>query len=156
MAQAVPYIMLAATAYSIKTGLDAASQQEQAAADAERIGRENAAIIEAETREEKKRMLQQQEQESGSARSKALAAGVLVTGSAETYLSDLDTAQQDAVDWLVKSGKNRERIAINTGQYTAAQGRAGASTTRAGVAANLASSTANIYTAGKNANWFDT
>ena len=156
MAQAAPIIMIAATAYSVKTGMDAASAQEAAAAEAERIGRENAAIIEEETREEMKRTSEAQRQERGRAGAIAAASGMAVTeeGSVGTFLDNVDEAHTEALAWLQKSGANRARIAELGGNYTAMQGRAGASSTRAGVVSNVANSASNIYTAGTDAGWW--
>ena len=63
MSHVAPILMIAGTAYQIHSGIQAKDAQKAAAAEAERIGRENAAIIEAETREEIKRTKDSQKDE---------------------------------------------------------------------------------------------
>jgi len=154
MATATPIIMAAATAYSVYSGFQAANAQEQAAAQAERIGRDNATVIEAETREEKRRLVKQQAQTEGTAKARVAASGQVGAGTTDAYLSDLSKANVEAVDWLMKSGKNRARIAISEGKYTAASGKAGAQGTRAAAVGNFAAGAAGTYEAGINAGWW--
>jgi len=132
MAQFAPIIMVAGTAYSIYSGMEAAETQKQAASEAERIGRENAANIEAETREEARRLALAQERELGKARAVAGASGLVSTsGTINTFIEDLQEGQAESLAWLNQSGANRARIAKLTGGYTGAIGRAGAETTLA-------------------------
>lgn len=158
MGPAVPYIALAftvgGTVYSVAEQRKAARQQEGAAAEAEKIGRQNAAVIESETRESAKRQKLADDQTSGKARALAAASGVESTGSVGTFLSDLDTAQTESLNWLVKSGENRARIAQLTGEYTAAQGRAGASGTRAGAVSSTISGANSAFNIGDSQNWW--
>lgn len=159
MGAAVPIVAAAftvgGTIYSVSQQRKEARQQERAAAEAEKIGRENAAIIEAETREEVKRAKLQDAATSGKARALAGASGLKTEGSISTFLSDLDTAQKDSLSWLAKSGESRSRIAELTGQYTASQGRAGATGTRAQAAGTLAGGVGSVYNIGNTQNWWN-
>jgi len=145
----------ASTVYSVSEQRKSAGQQERAAADAERIGRENAAVIESETREEIRRAKLENAQTKGKAAAIAAASGVKSTGTVGTFLTDLDSAQKDSLDWLAKSGANRSRIAELTGQYTAAQGRAGATSTRANAVGTAIQGASSVYNTGSTQSWWN-
>jgi hypothetical protein len=159
MGAAAPVIAAVAgvvgTAYSVYSGIEAAERQEEAADEAMRIGRENAANIEAETAEQARRLKAQQEQEGAKARAVAASSGLVSsTGTLNTFLEDLDKGHAESLAWLERSGANRSRIAELSGGYTAQTGYAQASSTRASTAGNAATGASNIYKSGQLANWW--
>ncbi len=158
MAPAVPYIALAftvgGTAYSVSSQRKAAQRQEAAAQQSEQIGRENAATIEGETREQVRRQKLKDASDAGSAKAKAAASGLENTGTISTFLSDMTTAQKESLDWLSKSGEQRARIAQLSGEYTAGQGRAAATGTRASSVNTAVSGFGSAYNIGDSQNWW--
>jgi hypothetical protein len=106
---------------SIKQGMDAKKDAKAAAAEQERIARENAAFKEAETVEQARRM--QEEEDSAAAKRRAMAAS---TGIATDQASSLDIfmgAQEDKfskeLDWLRKSGASQADIINKQGSLAA-------------------------------------
>ncbi len=153
MAPAMPFIAAASLAFGIYSSVQASKQQKAAADEAERIGRENAANIEAETQESARRTKKAQDQELATAQARAASSGLEVGGTLSTFLSNLEEGQAESLAWLEKSGANRARLAELSGGYTAATGRAGASATLAAGVSQAGSDAQSLYSAGKGQWW---
>ncbi|RKX23508.1 MAG: hypothetical protein DRP45_10410 [Candidatus Zixiibacteriota bacterium] len=155
-AEAMMVVSALGTAYSIKSSMDAAKSQDRAAAEAERMGRENAANIEAETQRSKTVLREEQMSKEGEARAKAAASGATVTGSLGESLDYMGKQHRDEIAWLGKSGTSRANLAKLEGGYQGMIGRNQASSTRAGAIGSAISGAGTTYGYGKEAGWFGT
>ena len=142
------------TAYAVSSQMRAADAQERAAAEAERLARENAAAIEAETREEARRLALQQKQLEGTSRARAAASGITSSGSFGDYMSFLEQENQRQLEWLNESGQRRADIARRGGYLDAASARTGAHASRAQAWGSIFSGAKDIYGYGRNAGWW--
>jgi hypothetical protein len=113
-----------------KAGEQAKRDAEMAAAEQERLGRENAALIEAETME-KKRIADQEASEAMAAqRAKAAASGVATDteSSFDVFMGSEKDKFDRNIDWLLKSGKSQADLAVSAARsganITRSQGRA--------------------------------
>ena len=155
MAGVAAIATIAGTAYSVKSSMDAARAQDRAASEAERLGRENAAMIEAETAEQARRVREEQLQTQSLAQARASASGAK-GGSIDIYTDEMVTEQKRQLDWLKQSGESKARLAIMGGQHTAGVGRAQASATRAGAVSTVISGAGTFASQGAKANWWNT
>ena len=144
-------VMIGLSILSFAQGMSAASKQKSAAAEAERMGREKAARIEAETAEQKRREKLMQEQVEGGATARAAASGVQLTGSTAQALTSLYEEHKRQLDFLDLSGRMRAREAVSEGRAAGAAGRAQAKQTQFNA---FASAVGGIYGAGRNQGWW--
>ena len=136
-------ISAASTAYGMY-------QQYKAADEAKDIADKNAKMAKMETEEQARRLEKQQEQQSARARAAAAASGVEMTGTVSEYLLELESEQQEQLDWLRKAGYSRARILKEQGDFAAQQAYQGMWSS----AANLFSQAPGIYKAGQTAKWW--
>ena len=155
MAGVAAVATIAGTAYGVKSSLDAARAQDRAAAEAERLGRENAAMIEAETAEQARRVREEQLKTQSLTQARAAASGAK-GGSIDIYTEEMVTEQKRQLDWLKQSGESKARLAVMGAQYTAGVGRAQASATRAGAVSTFVSGVGTFASQGEKANWWNT
>jgi len=148
-------ISAAGTAYSIYSGMEAKDAADRQAAEQERLARENAAAIEAETAENARRLSMQQAEREGMAMAKAAASGVKTSGSTGDYLSDMSTEHKRELDWLKKSGASQAGIAKQSG-YTQAQGtrNAGQQALNQGIAGGIKTAGSTMGWGIENKGWF--
>ena len=115
---------------SIRQGKQAEKDARAAAADTERMARENAAMIEAEAMEEKRRASQENDERAAMARAKAAASGTSTEAgtSMDLFMGAQEEKFSKEMDWLMQSSKSRQKQAIQQGKYQAKslrnQGRA--------------------------------
>ena len=155
MAGVAAVATIAGTAYSVKSSMDAEHAQKRAASEAERLGRENAAMIEAETAEQARRVREEQLQTQSLAQARAAASGAK-GGSIDIYAEEMITEQKRQLDWLKQSGESRARLAIMSGQQAGQAGRAQASATKAGAVGTFISGAGTFASQGAKANWWNT
>ena len=117
--------------------LVSAGKQMEAASDAKRAARANAAAIEAETAEEARRLKLEQDRTEASSRAAAAASG---SGgvSQDLYQDFLGDEHAKELAWLKKSGASQANI-------TRIQGNAAASTARANAFGTLAGGATSLY-----------
>lgn len=117
-------------AMAIKGGMDAKSDAKRAAANQERMGRENAVMIEAEGKEQQRRAQIAQDKVAGEQRARANASGTTGAGSGSqaTFIADEEDKFQTEIDWLKKSTASQSRLsktgASNAASVTRSQGDA--------------------------------
>ena len=107
-------------------------QQYQAAQDARDAERENARLIEAENVEQARRMESENEARESSARARAAASGVNLTGTTGEYLSEMERENTRQENWLKRSGASRADSARRRGDAAYSSGLADAIGTAAG------------------------
>lgn len=144
---------VAATAYGIHSSMEAAKAQDRAADEAERMGRENAARIEEEGREEKRR--QEKAFAAKEAKSRAFAGASGTTGgSMSTVQEEMAREHGRQTAWLARSTASKAQAAREGAAYEGMTGRARADATRAAGIGKGLSGVSNIYSAGLKANWW--
>ena len=124
-------IAIIGAASSIIGGRAARKDAKRQAAETERLGRENAANIEAETMEQKRRAEEEASEQMAMNRARAAASGVeSEEGSFDIFLGAEQDKFKSEIDWLVKSGMNQSRYAVSQAQSQAnairSQGKAAA------------------------------
>jgi len=110
---------------------DAAAQQEAAAEQSRRIGEQNAAAQEAETRESVRRESLAAKEQQSLRKARAAASGGTLGGSTGVYLNEQAGREKGYVDWLKRSGGSQAAIEREKGNYAAMEGQAAAKGTRA-------------------------
>lgn len=153
MAGAAAVASILGTVMGYEASREAASDTEAAAREAERIGRENAAAIEAETQETIRRTELEQSATEARARTVAAASGT-VGGSLETVIGTMESEHERQLGWIQTSGESRERIAISAGTYAGMTGMAQASAIQAQGVASLFAGVGTTFTAGSRAGWW--
>lgn len=144
-------VLIGLSILSFAQGVSAARSQKKAAAEAERMGREKAARIEAETEEQKRREQLMQEQTEGAAKTRAAASGIQLTGSTAKALTALYEEHKRQLDFLDLSGRMRAREAIAEGRAARQYGETQAAQTMFSSFSNLAT---GIYGTGKDYGWW--
>lgn len=125
-----------------------------AAAEAERIGQQNAAAIESETQERLRITKLEQSAKAGTARARAAASGT-VSGSLISGITTLTTEQSRQLEWMKVSGASQARSARTTGAYAASTARSKASTARAsGISEALSGGIASYKLGKKHTDWW--
>lgn len=115
---AMAVVSLLATGYSMY-------QQYEAQMAAEEIGRRNAEIAEARTREEIKRTEENNAKQLEAARATIAASGFQLDGSLSSYLVELERIGDENVDWIGQEGRWAVEAAKAGGAYSAMQAEAG-------------------------------
>jgi len=151
--------MTAASIFNVIFGIYQTSQEaaryDAAAAEAERIGRQNAAAVEAETQERLRVTQLEQASTEASAKARAAASGV-VGGSLESSIETMSTEHGRQLEWMKVSGASYARSAITGGQYTGATARAQASATRArGISEGIKGGVSTYQFGKKHTDWWD-
>lgn len=108
MAAVAPIISLGFTAVGAAMRFSAARKQDDAAHEVRQLAEMNAAVEEAEAREEERRMVFQAEKQRDRATALAAASGVTGEGSPGLMLEEMDTVLAEEVDWLRHSSKMRQ------------------------------------------------
>jgi hypothetical protein len=133
--------------------MEAADAQREQAAAAEELGRQEAAMIEDESREEVRRAREEAADIESESRARAGASGVS-SGGLYAGIDDMAEEHDRQIAWMEKAGESRARLAIQGGQNAAAIGRANAEASLAGgIGAGLAGA-ADTYSLGSQANWW--
>jgi len=132
-----------------------AARYDAAAAEAERIGRQNAAAIEAETQERLRVTELEQASTEATAKARAAASGV-VGGSLEDSITTMKTEHGRQLEWMKVSGASYARSAITGGQYAGATARAQVSATRArGISEGISGGISAYQFGKKHTDWWD-
>lgn len=142
------------TGLSLVQGMSAAKKQEAAAEESRRLAQKNAANIEAETMEQKRREADAQKDVEAQTRARIAASGVTGAGSPKDYLDTMEAEHAKELDWLRKSGASRASIAKSEGNIAYRQGMASASSTMAGTFSNVISGAGTTYGYGTKAGWW--
>lgn len=151
MAIAAPAIMIASAAVGAVTQLAAAERFEESGDEARNLAEMNAAIEEAESREEERRLRFQSEKDMAQARARAAASGITMAGTPGLYMQEMEEVLGREVDWLRKSSETRQEQIRRTGGYQRDIARARASGARAGA---LQSVLGGAYGVGQAYNWW--
>jgi len=138
MATALPYMMMATSAYGVYSS-------EQAADDQEDIARENAERQRLESTEAVRRLTLRQEQSESQAKAMAAASGVSMSGSITDYLDIMQKTNKEEADWLKRSGISAASIMQREGELQADMTR------RSG----RAKGASTFLAAGDKAGWFN-
>lgn len=146
-------IGLFGSAVSFITQMSAAGDQKAIAAQQEELAIKNAANIEAEGREEARRLGLEQEQAEGLTRAKIAASGATAEGSTGSYMDNMAKEHEKEMDWLKKSTASQADIAKSSGSITAQTTLAKASATEMGAVTSVFGDVSSI---GKSAGWFAT
>lgn len=117
MAAAAPAIMIASAAVGAVAHLSAAERFDESGEEARALAERNAALIEAESREEGRRLRFQAEKEQSLARARAAASGITMAGSPGLHLAEMEQVLGDELDWLRRSSESRQDIMRRTGGY---------------------------------------
>ena len=136
MAQAMPYLLLATTAYGVYS-------QVQAGKDAADLAKYNSNQIKAETAEKVRRQEAEDLRREAAANAIAHGRGVRVSGSVSKYLDEMQRENDANIDWLKRSGASQAYVARKEGSTAKKQAYAGAVQT-------LATGAMGVYTAGAN------
>lgn len=124
MGPIAPVISVIAGIYGIYSGMKQEDQAKKAAAQQEELARKNAANIEAEAMEEKRRTQEVADREQAKNRAKAAASGVAGGGSMDIFMGAEEDRWQRQMDWTLKSGQSRAGIARQGGYMDASATRA--------------------------------
>lgn len=141
MAVAVPYVMIAAAAYS-------AYSQYEAGNEAKELSRYNAEMERKETEETIRRQKLEDRKQEARARASAHAGGTTVSGTVSGYLNRMQETNLDNVSWMRRSGANRASLILKEGSMQRSQARRGAFGTVLG-------SAGGIYSSGQDADWWN-
>ena len=129
-APVLPFLSLGLTVVGAIGQFGAAQGQEDAAHESRRMAEMNAAIEEAEAREEERRMVFQAEKEKSRAVALAASSGVTLQGSPGLHIQEMDEVLRDEVDWLRHSSKMRQAQISAQGRYQQMAGLYKAKATR--------------------------
>ncbi len=139
--------------YAVYSGMEAADAQREQAAAAEALGRQEAAMIEDESREEVRRAKDAASDIEADARARAGASGVSAGGLYEG-IDDMAEEHDRQIAWMEKAGASKARLAIQGGTNAGAIGRANAEVSQAGGVSAGLTGAGNVYTIGNQANWW--
>ncbi len=162
MAAAIPIVVSMVGAYmSYQSQQDAASAQEKIsrenARQQEMAAEMNARRTTRETEEESRRMKDQQRKQESTARAKAAASGVQMSGSISSYLEGMMSENVKQREWLEKSGKSKAEEYLWSGQSSAditrMEGSMRADASRMKGYGALVSGVGSAYTAGVGTYW---
>jgi hypothetical protein len=143
------------TIFGIYQASQEAERYDAAAAEAERIGRQNAAASEAETQERLRVTELEQASTEASAKARAAASGV-VGGSLESSITTMATEHGRQLAWMKVSGASEARSALTKGQYAGAAARAQASATRGrGISEGISGGIMSYRFGKKYTDWWD-
>ena len=151
MSLAAPAIQIASAAVGAIAQFSAAGEFESAGDEARALSERNAALIEAESREEGRRLKFQAEKEQSLARARAAASGITMAGSPGLYVSEMENVMQDELDWLRKSSESRQDITRRTGEYQRDIAQTRAEGARIGGVQSLLG---GAYGVGESYNWW--
>ena len=119
MGQAAPAIAVVSGLYGVYSGIQQSKAASKAASKQEKLSRANAANIEAETREEARRVQKAGDEALAEGRAKAAASGTKGTGSQSVFLGAEEDELNREIDWLNTSGSNRADLATTAGKNAA-------------------------------------
>ena len=143
------------TIFGIYSTAQEAQRYDASAAEAERIGRQNAAAVEAETQERLRVTELEQASTEASARARAAASGV-VGGSLEDSITTMATEHGRQLAWMKVSGASQARAEVTKGQYAGATARATGSAARArGISEGIQSGVSTYQFGKKHTDWWD-
>lgn len=110
----------------IRAGKEAAKDAKAAAAEQERIARENAAADEAETMEEKRRAQIEFDEESALRRARASGSGIDTDteSSMDIFMGAQEDKYNKEIDWMLQASKSRQRKILSEARYAAGVTRA--------------------------------
>ena len=140
--------------YSIYSGMQEKKASKAAAKEQEAMAARNAALSEAETREEAARMQQAKDEQMAKSRAKAAASGVQTGGSMDIFMGAQDDKLRGEIDWLKKSGSSRADLIRQGGAFAASQTRQQGSTALASGIAGAIGGLGSAYDSGKFDSWF--
>lgn len=156
MAEIAAAVAIISGAYSVYSGYEQKQAAKAAAAEQERLARENAANIEAEALEEKRRAQKAADAQQADSRARAAASGVSgeSPSSIDIFLGAQEDEWQKQLEWITTSAANRADIARRSGYMDAAATRmAGKAAFAEGIQSGLGSF-GSAYSYGGKANWW--
>jgi len=110
----------------------AGKEMDALAGEQERLAVENKRLEDEETAEKIRRQEIKDKQLLGSARARAAASGVELSGTVGGYLDFMDDTQGDEIAWMRKAGASRSRLNLQAGLLDAKRTRLGAKQQKTG------------------------
>lgn len=148
-----PVVMAIAAVASAAMSYQSYRQQKKAAKSAEEIGRQNAAMKEAETREAATRLKENQRRVLAEGRAGAAASGI-AGGTNDIYLNDLANTQGRELAWMEKAGMSQANIMRQEAALTRQQGEAAATGHLSSAVGSLGKAAGGVYDYGVSQEWW--
>jgi len=156
MAQAVAVGTILTAVIGAGVAIKSAQAQKAAAADAKKIGKQNASLAIAETEEQARRLKYNQSKEQAMTRARAYASGIdPESDTVKLVLAEQKKVNQEELDWLIASGYSRASIFKGEGQTASDVAKAAANQSYGQAATSLLGAVGPTYKAGRQAQWWE-
>lgn len=127
MPAALPYIAIALSGASMAKQISSGNK-------ADKLAQANARLQERQTAEEARRLSKEQSKVESTAKARAAAGGIEVSGSQSLFLQDMKKEHSRELTWLQSSGRSKAAVTRQGGKNARSSAFASAASTAAGAA----------------------